>query len=121
MFEYISSFKITKKNAERISQAGRIRWKIENSFNQQKNHGYNLGHLFSEVSLKAFKNYYQSMQIADMINQLLVLGQNLKSYLKKKITIKHLWTELLAFLKYRYIDKENLKILLSTRIQIRLE
>lgn len=120
-FVFVSSFKITEKYANQISQAGRIRSKIENSFNQQKNHGYNLGHLFSEVSLTALKNYYQSMQIADMINQLLVLGQNLKSYLKKKITIKHIWGELLAFLKYRYVDEDNLKILLSTRNQIRLE
>ena len=120
-FVFISSFKITEKNANQLTEVGRRRWKIENSFNQQKNHGYNLGHLFSEVSLTALKNYYQSMQIADMINQLLVLGQNLKSYLRKKITIKHIWGELIAFLKYRSVDEDNLNILLSRRIQIRLE
>ena len=120
-FVFITSFKITEKNANRITEAGRRRWKIENSFNQQKNLGYNLGYLFSEVSLTALKNYYQSMQIADMINQLLVLEENLKSYLRKKITIKHIWTELIAFLKYRYVDEDNLKMLLDTRSQIRLE
>jgi len=120
-FVFITSFKITEKNANQITEAGRIRSKIENSFNQQKNHGYNLGHLFSEVSLTALKNYYQSMQIADMINQLLVLGQNLKSYLKRKITIKHIWTELMAFLKYCSIDEDNLKELLDRKSQIRLE
>ncbi len=121
-FVYVSSFEVTKKNAQQISQAGRLRWKIENEgFNQQKNGGYNLGHLFSQVSLRASKNYYQSMQIAAMINQLLVLGQKLKSYLKKKITIKHLWTELLAFLKYRSVDSGYLEVLLNTKNQIRLE
>ena len=120
-FVFVSSFKITEKNAEQVSLAGRIRGKIENSFNQQKNHGYNLGHLFSEVSLTALKNYYQSMQIADMINQLLVLGQNLKSYLRRKITIKHIWTELIAFLRYCSIDEDNLKELLDRKCQIRLE
>jgi len=120
-FVFVSSFKITQKNANQITQTGRMRSNIENSFNQQKNHGYNLGHLFSEVSLTALKNYYQSMQIADMINQLLVLGQNLKSYLKKKITVKHIWTELIAFLKFKYVDEDYLKQLLETRIQIRLE
>ncbi len=98
-----------------------MRSNIENSFNQQKNHGYNLGHLFSEVSLTELKNYYQAMQVADMINQLLVLGQNLKSYLEKDVTIKHLWTELIVFLKYKEVDKDYLKLLLETRIQIRLE
>jgi hypothetical protein len=121
-FVYVSSFKISKKNAARINQSGRLRWKIENEgFNQQKNRGYNLEHLFSEVSLNATKNYYQSLQIAHMINQLLELGQKLKSYLKKKITIKYLWEELLAFLKRDRVDREYLKELLKTRNQIRLE
>ena len=56
-----------------------------------------------------------------MTNQLVVIGQKLKYYLKKKITIKHLWIELLAFLKYGSVDDEYLEQLLDTRIQIRLE
>lgn len=121
-FVYVSSFEINKNKVAQISQGGRLRWKIENEgFNQQKNGGYNLKHLFSEVSLNASKNYYQSLQIAHMINQLLELGQKLKSYLKKKITIKHIWTELLAFLKYGRVDRDYLKVLLTTRNQIRLE
>jgi len=43
-----------------------------------------------------------------MINQLLELGQKLKNYLKKKITIKYLWAELLAFLKRDRVDRERL-------------
>lgn len=121
-FVYVSSFKINEKNVTQVDQVGRLRWKIENEgFNQQKNGGYNLKHLFSEVSLNASKNYYQSLQIAHMINQLLELGQKLKSYIKKKITIKHLWTELLAFLKYGSVDRDYLKVLLNTKNQIRLE
>lgn len=121
-FVYVSSFKINKNKVAQISQGGRLRWKIENEgFNQQKNGGYNLKHLFSEVSLNASKNYYQSLQIAHMINQLLELGQKLKNYLKKKITFKHIWTELLAFLKYGRVDRDYLKVLLTTRRQIRLE
>ncbi len=121
-FVYVSSFKISENNAQQINQSGRLRWKIENEgFNQQKNGGYNLEHLFSEVSLNATKNYYQSLQIAHMINQLIELGQKLKSYLKKKITIKYLWTELLAFLKYRTVDREYIQALFNKRSQIRLE
>ena len=90
-------------------------------FNDQKNGGYELKHKYSEVSLNATKNYYQALQIAHMINQLVVLGQKLKSYIKKKITIKHLWTELIAFLKYGSVDGDYIKQLLETRIQIRLE
>ncbi len=121
-YVFVTSLKITKKTATQISFSGRLRWKIENEgFNDQKNGGYELKHKYSEVSLTATKNYYQALQIAHMINQLVVLGQKLKCYLKKKITIKHLWTELLAFLKYGSVDGEYLKQLLDTRIQIRLE
>jgi len=121
-YVFVTSLKLNKKNAEQISFSGRLRWKIENEgFNEQKNNGYELMHKYSEVSLGATKNYYQVLQIAAMINQLVVLGQKLKSYLKKKITIKHLWTELLAFLKYRSVDGDYIKQLLDTRIQIRLE
>ncbi len=121
-YVFVTSLKITKRTATQISFSGRLRWKIENEgFNEQKNGGYELRHKYSEVSLTATKNYYQALQIAHMINQLVVLGQKLKSYLKKKITIKHLWTELLAFLKYGSVDGEYLEQLLETRIQIRLE
>jgi len=44
-----------------------------------------------------------------MINQLIELGQKLKSYLQKKITIKHIWTELLTFLNYGRVDEDILK------------
>jgi len=121
-YVFVTSLKTTDKTVSQISFSGRLRWKIENEgFNDQKNGGYELKHKYSEVSLNATKNYYQALQIAHMINQLVVLGQKLKSYLKKKITIKHLWTELLAFLKYGSVDRERIKQLLATRIQIRLE
>lgn len=119
---FVTSLKINKNNASQISFSGRLRWKIENEgFNEQKNSGYELRHKYSEVSLNATKNYYQALQIAAMINQLVVLGQKLKSYLKKKITIKHLWTELLSFLKYGSVDGDYIEQLLETRSQIRLE
>jgi len=69
----------------------------------------------------ATKNYYRLLQIAHIKNQLVVLGEKLKRYLKKKITIKHLWKELIAFLKYGTVDEDYIKQLLERRIQIRLE
>lgn len=121
-FVYVSNLEIKEKTAAQISCSGRLRTKIENEgFNEQKNNGYELEHKYSEVSLKALKNYYQCLQIAAMINQLLVLGQKLKMYLKEKITIKHLWKNLKAFLLYGEIDREKIIELNSIRIQIRLE
>jgi len=121
-YVYVSSIKINKKTAVQIGVGGRLRWKIENEgFNEQKNGGYALEHKYSKVSLTATKNYYQSLQIAAMINQLLESWQKLHSYIRKKITIKHLWKKLLSFLEYGEIDEDDIRKLMSRKIQIRLE
>jgi len=121
-FVHISSIEINEKSAAQISFFGRLRWKIENEgFNEQKNNGYQLEHKYSEVSLTASKNYYQSLQIASIINQLLVLGQKLKRYIGQKITIKNIWKNLIAFLLYAKVDEEKITDFLSRRVQIRLE
>lgn len=122
VFVHISSIKITKKTSVAISFTGRLRWKIENEgFNEQKNNGYSLEHKYSEVSLTASKNYYQSLQIASIINQLLEQGQKLKRYIGQKITIRNIWKNLLALLLYGEVDEEKIIDLLNRRMQIRLE
>jgi hypothetical protein len=118
-YVFVTSLKVNEKTAASIVSSGRLRWKIENEgFNEQKNGGYELEHKYSEVSLTAAKNYYQSLQIASIINQLLVLGQKLK---RSKITIKHIWKNLLAFMLYGEIDEKKIAGLLKQRVQIRLE
>ncbi len=55
-----------------INKGGKQRWKIENQgFKEQKCDGYELEHLYGE-NPNAWKNYYQLLQIAHMITQLIV-------------------------------------------------
>ena len=55
-----------------VKKGGRQRWKIENQgFKEQKCDGYNLEHLYGEEP-NAWKNYYQLLQIAHMISQLMI-------------------------------------------------
>lgn len=69
-FQWLTSLKITKKNAEKIAAAGRKRWKIENEgFNRQKNWQGDITHVCS-WNEKGLKNYYLMLQISDMIKQL---------------------------------------------------
>ena len=73
-FVFITDMPITKKNCGQLVSDGRRRWKIENEgFNEQKNHGYGLEHLFSE-NYTAMKNHYFLIQIGHMIVQLLEKG-----------------------------------------------
>ncbi len=55
-FVHLTNLTLNRETAPEVSNAGRLRWKIENEgFNTQKNNGYNLGHKFSRVSFQAMK------------------------------------------------------------------
>ena len=117
-FVHLSSMEIDPEQAKTISDAGRMRWKIENEgFNAQKNHGYELGHKYSESSFPALKNYYQCLQIAHIINQLTQKSTTVSGWLKanNKLTIKFLWEKLISFM-----DEGNLENMQKRRCQIRL-
>jgi hypothetical protein len=122
-FTHISSIPVDKDNFFQISDGGRMRWKIENSFDYLKEHGYNLGHKFSRVSFNALKNYYQSMMMAHMINQFVEKSPQLAALLAEhsKTTVANLWKRLLAYLSENKINKKQYALLGSTRCQLRLE
>ena len=121
-FVHLTDIVITRDNVMELSRTGRLRWKIENEgFNTQKNHGYNLHHKYSRKSYLASKNYYQCLQIAHLINQLVELSKNFKGLLKGKKSVKHLWKCLIGFFIYGLVIAEDLSCILSERIQIRWE
>jgi len=76
--------------------------------NTQKNNGYALGHLFSRASSTSYKNWYQCLQIAHIINQLTEHSQAVTNLLNNdnKLTIKHLWKLLNAMLIMQLIENE---------------
>jgi hypothetical protein len=121
-FVFLTTFKIIRSNAAQICDAARLRWKIENEgFNTQKNQGYSLQHKYSRVSWLAARNYYQCLQIAHLINQLVELSVEFKKLLVGKITIKHLWKLMVGLLILGRIDTHRLSILCQQRSQLRLE
>jgi hypothetical protein len=90
-FVHVTNIEVTKGNCQEISMFGCLRWNIENEgFNTQKNQGYNLQHRFSRTNFMAIQNYYQAMQIAHLINQLVELSQRFAQRLTDKMTVKHL-------------------------------
>lgn len=61
-FVRITNLPTDKSTVKKLSRAGRLRWKIENvGFNEQKNNGYAMEHLFCRKSFTAFQNYYQCL------------------------------------------------------------
>ena len=100
-FVYITNIPLDQQNIIETADSGRLRWKIENEgFNAQKNWGYELEHKFSRVSYTALQNYYQLLQIAHMINQLVERSNAVVEIMKEhsKQTIVDLWKKMIAYL-----------------------
>ena len=93
-FQWLTSIRITRNNAEKTAGAGRKRWKIENEgFNRQKNWQGDITHACSHDAA-AMKNHYLMTQISDMIKQLYEWFCLKKMEIKKKQ--KNISSELLA-------------------------
>lgn len=120
-FSHISDIRMDKVNAWEISKQGRLRWCIENEgFNTQKNGGYNLEHKFSRKELGAKKNYYELLQIAHLINQLVEKLQHVNVLLQEcKVTLVSLWEDIIACMRNQTIENQELEQLLDEYKQLR--
>ena len=97
-----------------------MRPQIENEgFNAQKNQGYGLTHKYARKSYRAMKNYYQGLQIAHIINELLVLSKALSELLTGKMTLKHLWKRLESLMSDFDMDEQMLDLISVTQGPVR--
>jgi Transposase DDE domain len=122
-FVRITNLPTRKQTVKQLAAAGRLRWKIENEgFNEQKNNGYNMEHLYSRKSLDALQNYFQCMQIAHLVNQLLQHTGKINDLLLcfKKLTLKYLWQQLLAAMKYQPLCNQIIQDIDNKKHQVRL-
>ncbi len=122
-FVHVTNLEVTSQTVCQLSDGGRLRWKIENEgFNTQKNGGYRLEHKYSRVSFGALKNYYQCLQIAHLINQLIEKSTPLTALLSadNKLTLAHLWKILKGLLAWTTLDENELLAISQKRWQIRL-
>ena len=99
-FVFITNIVADVKNIHQLIKIGRLHWKIENEgFNNQKNNDYALSHKFSRTSFNAAKNYYQLLQIADIISQLSFKLQKTQELIKNLgFTIKSLIHKIISYL-----------------------
>ena len=120
-FVHLTNLSVELTNVATLSASGRLRWKIENEgFNTQKHHGYALQHKYARVSWRAAKNYYQCLQIGHLINQLMVLSRTFQPLLQGKMTLRHLWQEMMAFLTQGELSSAALAPIAQRRCQVRL-
>lgn len=113
-FQWVTSLRITKTNAEKIASEGRKRWKIENEgFNRQKNWQGDITHACS-WNKNAMKNHYLMVQIADMIKQLYEWYFLKKNEIKKKQ--KNISSELLASFGRQLTETEDIQTELNKSV-----
>ena len=74
LWVWVTNFELTHENVYAIAnQGGRSRQGIENVFNVEKNGGFGLEHAFC-ADTTASQNYHLMMQVAHILDQLLVHG-----------------------------------------------
>ena len=122
-FVHITDLPLNKKNISASSYTGRLRWKIENEgFNTLKNGGYALEHKWARKSYQGLKNYFQFMQMAYLINQLMVKSTAFQEAFmqdKNHPTLQGLWEILNAAMAWADIKCKRLAEIAATRIQFR--
>jgi len=123
-FEYLTSIPQTDKTIVECIEAARNRWKIEDSFNEQKNRDFQMQHFFSRSSFTAFCNWYQALQLAHTIFQIAVRTVEFSQLLKQhsKQTIKHLWKNLHTVICSQDIDEflDEFDVWIAKPRQVRL-
>lgn len=120
-FAHVTNIEIDRKNVWGISFHGRMRWIIENQgFNTQKNAGYALGHKYSRKNYWSMKNYYQLLQIAHMISQLVEKLAHTKKILGESgMTILAAVEDMAATMLKEKIKHNELQLQLETTKQLR--
>jgi hypothetical protein len=122
-FVHITDLPINASNIADTSRTGRLRWKIENEgFNTLKNGGYGMEHQYARKSYCALKNYFQFMQMAHLIHQLMTLTTRFREdFMKAKNhpTLKNLWLDLVFAMKGFELNEQELEHINNTRRQFR--
>jgi len=129
-FAWITNLRTTDRTVIQIAaKGGRQRWKIENeSFNMQKNGGYNLEHAYS-FRLDNLKAFYYLLQIAHIMMQLIEKGSLLrhlagrtgKTVMQLFGSLKNIARRLLECFRYKVIPLRAYDTLAAASIQIRLD
>ena len=122
-FVYITDCDVNRDNIIQFVEHARSRWHIEDSFNTQKNRGYELHHKFNRKNFTSIKNWHSVRLIAHTINQLIEKSQQFKDLLVDKETIKNLWEDFRSFFLIAEIGStiiEQMNHIENERMQIRL-
>jgi hypothetical protein len=121
-FVWLTDFKIDRSTVKILAhKGGRLRWKIENEgFNAQKNGGYDLEHSYSKDN-NAAKHFYYLLQIAHILDQLMVHGNLLQGFQHTLGSMRNLARRMAEHLRHLDIPEEMTDPRYHRSYQIRLD
>ena len=121
-FVWLTNFKVNTITVKKLAhKGGRLRWKIENEgFNRQKNGGYDLEHVYSKDS-NAAKNFYFLLQIAHILDQLMIHGSLLKGFRDMLGSLRNFSRRMAEHLRYLGIPDSMTDPKYHRSFQIRLD
>ncbi len=96
---FLTNIEITESNVFKIVEGGRFRWKIEHSFNREKNIEFSLEHAYSH-NANSIKAYHILMQISDWILSFMLFYYNENG----KSSVFRDFNSLSDFFKYIFVD-----------------
>lgn len=100
-FTWVTSHKITNKNAYELMLGGRARWKIENeTFNTLKNQGYQFEHNFGHGKKNLHTIFAMTMMLAFFVDQVQEAACGLfQAAIKSKYCRRDFWECLRAYFR----------------------
>jgi hypothetical protein len=92
-FSWVTDYRLSENNVEKIMIGGRARWKIENeTFNTLKNQGYQFEHNFGHGDQNLSTNFAMLMMLAFLIDQAQALCCRVfQAAAKKLVSKRSLW------------------------------
>ena len=104
-FSWVTNLPLSTRNIEKITRAGRCRWKIENEcFNTLKNQGYNLEHNYGHGSAHLAFNFYLLTLLAFLFHQIFELTDHLYQTARSKWSKLLLWERLRSLICFFGFD-----------------
>ncbi len=122
-FKWVTNCRVSAESVVEVAtNAGRIRWKIENEgFNVQKNGGYALEHAYT-TNFTSAKIFYFLLQIAHLLTQLVSKGDLLRRLVAEDFgSVKNLAFRFLEALRNTLLASDFAQRIVTTRFQIRFD
>lgn len=118
-FRYITNIRLTQVNYRQVVKGGRFRQNIEDSFNTQKNRGYNLTHMYGKEWL-ALKNFCRLLFLGFSISKMMELANLIKNIQKQFGSFKLFYRKMLNAFSEHFFDNKLTSSILESNYQIRL-